>query len=72
MDGIESTRAIRDYLTNKRKLPRDQQPVIVSLTGHVSDAYKNEGIKAGMDDMLPKPIYQKVLKQLLVKHFDGL
>ena len=38
------------------KLKRKDQPIIIGVTGHVLDLYKQEGIKAGMDEVLAKPI----------------
>eukprot|EP00356_Strombidium_inclinatum_P008377 CAMPEP_0170496804 /NCGR_PEP_ID=MMETSP0208-20121228/22749_1 /TAXON_ID=197538 /ORGANISM="Strombidium inclinatum, Strain S3" /LENGTH=40 /DNA_ID= /DNA_START= /DNA_END= /DNA_ORIENTATION= len=35
MDGFEATSAIRDHLWNKYKLPVEEQPIILALTGHV-------------------------------------
>ena len=56
LDGIEATEKIRTYL-NQKDIPRENQPVIVGITGHVFDEYMAAGIKAGMDDIYSKPLY---------------
>lgn len=35
LDGIASTKIIRTYLTEELGKPRDQQPIIYGVTGHV-------------------------------------
>ena len=43
-------------------------PTIIGLTGHVLPKFTDQGICAGMDEVMPKPIYADVLKNLLVKY----
>ena len=68
MNGIESTRLIRKHLSKELKLPKDKQPTIIGVTGHALDLYKQEGIKAGMDEVMSKPIYLDDLKEVLKKY----
>ena len=52
MDGFEATRRIRAH-EQREHLPRTP---IVALTAHVLDTHRLEGMTAGMDDYLPKPV----------------
>ncbi|MEL0167587.1 MAG: 7TM diverse intracellular signaling domain-containing protein [Pseudomonadaceae bacterium] len=52
MDGFEATRRIRAH-EQREHLPRIP---IVALTAHVLDTHRLEGMAAGMDDYLPKPV----------------
>lgn len=56
MDGIDSTKAIRKHLTQVLKIPRREQPKIIGITGHVQGVYREQGLKAGMDEILGKPL----------------
>ena len=60
MDGIVATSKIRKIIANKEK-----QPWIFGVTGHVSDEYKEKGIKAGMNRVLSKPLYKNELEEVL-------
>jgi CheY-like chemotaxis protein len=42
-------------------------PVIVGITGHVLGEYQELGTKAGMSDILPKPVHINNLRQHLAK-----
>ena len=68
MNGIESTRQIRNYFQTEMKLEKDQQPLIIGVTGHALDLYRQEGIKAGMDEVMSKPIYIHDLKEIFKKY----
>lgn len=59
-DGIQASREIRKFLDSK-KVKREDQPQIVGITGHVQDKFKNQGIEAGMDQVVDKPLYKKTL-----------
>ncbi|GGE46131.1 hybrid sensor histidine kinase/response regulator [Halopseudomonas oceani] len=52
MDGFEATRRIRAH-EQREHLPRTP---IVALTAHVLDTHRLEGMAAGMDDYLSKPV----------------
>ena len=67
MNGIEATIKMRKYMENTLGLSRQQQPMIVGVTGHVLDSFKNEGIKAGMDEILGKPLYSDTFKKLFMQ-----
>ena len=51
MDGIQSTYKIRDFLTNELKLQGHDQPIIIGVTAHVEQSFKQEGINAGMNEV---------------------
>jgi signal transduction histidine kinase/ActR/RegA family two-component response regulator len=58
MDGLESTRRLR-ALQEQGRLPRFP---IIALTAHASDADRQLGAAAGMDDYLTKPILIDALR----------
>ena len=49
MNGIELTVKIRSFLEIEYDLQRNQQPLIIGVTGHIQEKYKNEAKDAGMD-----------------------
>jgi CheY-like chemotaxis protein len=62
MDGLESTRLIRQFYEGQG-IDRKMQPMIIGLTGHAEAQYKVLGMEAGMDEVLSKPIYfEDILK----------
>ena len=65
MDGIESTKLIRQHLSDVLRIPEDMQPSIIGVTGHVLEQYKTLGINAGMNQVHSKPLCQKKLEKLL-------
>ena len=65
MDGIESTREIRKWLEQEHRVARDDQPMILGVTGHVHDDFRIQGCEAGMDDVISKPVYYDVLLKWL-------
>ena len=56
MDGVLATEKIRAMLQP------NEQPKIIGLTGHVGDTFKQNGLNAGMDDIIYKPLYSNTLK----------
>jgi len=56
MDGPETAERLRQMLPSSR---------IVGVTGHVDERFTSVGIRAGMDSVIPKPIYIDVLRGLL-------
>ena len=65
MNGIEATIKMRKFMLEELGLSRKDQPMIVGVTGHVLDSFKDEGRKAGMDEILGKPLYSETLKKML-------
>ena len=65
MDGIQATYKMREFLDIDMQLPRQNQPAIIGLTGHVEDKFKLDGLAAGMDDVRGKPVYLREVEQLL-------
>jgi len=57
MDGFEATRRIRAH-EQREHLPRTP---IVALTAHILDNHRLEGMAAGMDDYLAKPVQSETL-----------
>ncbi|GAA6131643.1 hybrid sensor histidine kinase/response regulator [Halopseudomonas sabulinigri] len=57
MDGFEATRRIRAH-EQREHLPRTP---IVALTAHILDSHRLEGMAAGMDDYLAKPVQSETL-----------
>jgi len=56
MDGLEATRAIREWEAGKSHIP------IIALTAHAMDSHRDECLTAGMDSYLAKPIRFDQLK----------
>jgi CheY-like chemotaxis protein len=66
LDGYEATKRIRKlFLT--LDIPREQQPKIVAITGHVENEYVKKAISSGMDKVYPKPLPIKEFGQLLMQ-----
>ena len=65
MNGIDSTKAMREFFREEGISP---QPIIVGLTGHVQDEFKMQGINAGMDEILEKPLYSNDMRAVLKKY----
>ena len=61
MNGIEATVKIRELL-------QGHPTIIVGVTGHVQQSFKNEGEAAGMDQILEKPLYSEALQAALTKY----
>ena len=62
MDGMESTRKIRQY----EAANRSQKPsIIIAITGVGHESTRKEAMDAGMSQYLTKPVKFKALQQLL-------
>ena len=57
MDGIKATYKIRDFLSKTKNIEREEQPIIVGVTGHVHAEFRIDGLKAGMNEIVAKPCY---------------
>jgi CheY-like chemotaxis protein len=57
MDGLECTRYIRDNY--------DRQPVIIAMTANAMVEDKEECLKAGMNNYIPKPVKIETLVTML-------
>ena len=68
MDGIEATKHIRAYLNNQLKLNKENQPLIVGITGHVQESFKRMGFDAGMNEIIHKPVNKDHLMEVLIKY----
>ena len=66
MDGFESTREIRAW-EKENHLPSTP---IIALTAHIVEEYKDESIKAGMNDYISKPMNQNDLELVIDKWTD--
>ena len=65
MNGIDATKNIRDYLLKDKKIPRQYQPIIVGITGHVQEEYQQQGLDAGMDLVKSKPYSINTLREAM-------
>ena len=63
MDGFESTRKIRAW-EKANSLPKTP---IIALTAHIIEEYKDESMKAGMNDYISKPMNQNDLESVIDK-----
>jgi CheY-like chemotaxis protein len=57
MDGLEATRYIREY--------HAKQPIIFALTANAMIEDREECLKAGMDNYIPKPVKIEILIAML-------
>ena len=64
MDGIEATRRIREFLRDRSL----DQPVIIGISGHIQQEFIEKGKDAGIDEILPKPMYIKTLRKIMKDH----
>ena len=55
MDGYQATSKIRTLYSNM-EIPRELQPKIIAITGHVENEYVQKAYKSGMDRVYPKPL----------------
>ena len=55
IDGYEATAKIRSIFL-KSEIPKEMQPKIVAITGHVENEYVLKAFKSGMDKVFPKPL----------------
>jgi len=61
MDGLEASRRIR------KSLPAERQPKIIAMTAYTQPGDKEQGLRAGMDGYISKPVTMEVLKEALEK-----
>ena len=65
MDGIDMAEKIREYeCSTEIEIPT----TIIGVTGHVQESIKNEGTKAGMNEIYSKPLYSNILNEILHKY----
>ena len=65
MDGLEATRTIY------RRLPRRKRPTIIGLSANALPGDREQCLRAGMDEYLPKPLDQDRLALLLAAASQG-
>mmetsp|Transcript_3940 Transcript_3940/g.6681 ORF Transcript_3940/g.6681 Transcript_3940/m.6681 type:complete len:278 (-) Transcript_3940:48-881(-) len=66
MSGYEATEAIRE-------LHREHgaaQPMVVAQTGHCEASFVEKAFRYGMDEVLPKPLNDKVVRQILAEALE--
>lgn len=61
MDGLESTRKIREV----ERADKIKPATVIALTGLASATIQREAIASGMDMFLTKPVNLKSLQQIL-------
>jgi len=59
---------MRSYLSKVLEIPRECQPIIIGITGHVEDKFIQEGMMSGMDRVCSKPFYSKSFKDILQEY----
>nr|NJM03892.1 response regulator [Desulfobacula sp.] len=65
MDGLEATRAIRDY---EKKSSRSKKHIlIIALTANAMKGDRERFIESGMDDYITKPIKRKDLDDAIIR-----
>ena len=51
-----------------KKEPKESQPVLIGITGHVHQDFTKKGIEAGMTEVLSKPCYVDNIVKVLIKY----
>jgi CheY-like chemotaxis protein len=62
MDGLEAARQIRNVEQEKQT---DRHVYIIALTANVLSDKREECMKAGMDNMMEKPLQENVLREII-------
>jgi len=65
LDGYEAVKRIRRIYINM-DIPKDYQPKIIAITGHVENEYVEKAKFYGMDKVYTKPLPIKEFGQLLI------
>lgn len=68
MDGMESTRRIREYERENNL----SKATIIALTGLASATAQQEAESSGIDVYMPKPVKFQELRPLLVRADSGV
>jgi PAS domain S-box-containing protein len=63
MDGLEACQQIR------RRLPAEQQPVIIALTANAMQGDRERCLEAGMDDYISKPVKSHEIVEAIHRQF---
>jgi len=66
MDGLTATRTLR------KQAHHTMQPIIIGLSAHAMKEHEEQGLSAGMDDYLTKPITLDRLESTLLSYFKAL
>jgi len=64
LDGYEATRMMRSLWSNMN-IPREDQPRIFAVTGHIEEHYIKKAVDSGMDHVFAKPLQINLLANLL-------
>lgn len=65
LDGVEATRRIR---AREKELPGRRRVTIIAMTAHLMPEDVEECKRAGMDEMVPKPIDLERLLELIKQY----
>ncbi|HJV34565.1 response regulator [Geomonas sp.] len=68
LDGIEATRRIR---AREKEVPKRRRVTVIAMTAHLMPEDVEECRKAGMDDLVPKPIDLERLLELIKRYGKG-
>ena len=69
MDGYEATRRIRDF---ERRNQISRPTVVVALTAHAFEEFRDKAFECGMNQHLSKPVTRDMLYQFLASHYGHL
>ena len=67
MDGFETTRKVREYLSDKRM----KQPVAIACTAHAVKGYREFCLEKHLDGYVTKPIKMESIAKELERIFEG-
>lgn len=69
MDGYEATRRIREH---EQRTECVRPAVVVALTAHAFDEFREKAYECGMNEHLSKPVTRDMLYQFLTQHYGHL
>ena len=66
MNGYDSTIAIRKYCSHNNI----QQPKVFACTGHTEEEFIKQAWISKMDEVIPKPISVKAVREIIDEHIE--
>ena len=61
LDGYEASLEIRDFIDSQQA----EQPLIIACTGHIENEYLLKAWRSKIDEVIPKPASEAVIKSIL-------
>ena len=68
LNGVDAVREIRAFFET-HNVPESMQPYIIGVTGHVHKDFTDIGLKAGMNEIVSKPLYYPMMLRIITKFY---